>query len=466
MADRRKRQQEEKEREEEAARKKREREEKARKEREAREKEAKDKDRREKEERAAKEKAERDRVAREKAEKAERERLVVEARERAEQSRLAKLEEERIEKLRTEQVARQEREAAEQAKMVVAQQAQRERAQALAQAEKAAAEKAAADRAALDKLRTIVPVPIRAKTTPRSGNTPHTSPPLPEQSSPAKASSSIRLPSARSQPQPFFPQPTPVGGSFPSRNTQQSFVPGLRAAYPSQSPIFSPQQSNGSSISSNPPPRVYQSEPSPPFELRTAPVGIGFPSAKSARTTSVDEGFSLPTAPIASALRSISGELIDDIRREPAPIGPPRPIGRPMPFLEQPQSSTSSKGPRSPAPLDQVYGSAALGADDEIVRPTRRNPPNGWDVPIAAAPGAGRWSTSPSIWGNATPGEGGTSWRVPSIPARQPSFGGIGGSGTSLTAPVHGAYQGIFKSSGQQPHPQQPAQTQQHHVHH
>ena len=457
-ADRRKRQQEEKEREEEAAKKKREREEKARKEREAREKEAKDKERREKEERAAKDKAAKEMVEREKAESAETERLAKESRDKAEREWLAKLEEERNEKARLEDLARKDREASEQARLLAAQQAQLER---------ALSEKAAADRAAQDKIRPFAPVPPRARTTPRNGPTPHTTPPL--EPSPVTASSSaIRPPIVRPQktPQPFFPQPMPTAVSYPTRIPQQSFVPGLRPAFPSHSPVFSPPQINGSSsISPNPPTRGFQPEPSPPFEIaqRTAPIGMGFPPVKSARMPSVDEGFLPSTASTGAQQRSISGELIDDFRRDPAAIGPPGPIGRPASFLDQPISSTSTARSNSPAPPEQVFGSAALGADDEIVQPARRNASNGWDVPVAAAPGAGRWSASPSIWGNASTSDGaGGSWAGSGAPTRQPSFGAlsVSGIGAPFSTPIQGGFSGLFSPSGQQPPPQQ------HHSHH
>lgn len=358
-----------------------------------------------------------------------------------------------MEKARLDEVSRREREAAEQAKILTAQQAQKER---------AAAEKAAAEKAAQDKIRPVAPVPVRARTTPRNGPTPQTTPP-PEDPSPLKGSA-IRPSAVRPQktPQPFFPQPMPAA-SFPGRMPQQAFMPGLRAAFPSQSPVFSPPPTNGSSISPNPPARGFQPEPSPPFEIsaRSAPIGMGFPPVKSARMASVDENFSPPTAPIG-APRSISGEMVDDFRREPASIGPPGPIGRPASFLDAPSSSSSTLRSSSPAPPEQVYGSAALGADDEIVQPARRNVSNGWDVPVAAAPGAGRWSASPSIWGNSTTSDGASaSWGASSLPAtaRQPSFGGIGGIGAPISAPGQGGFAGLFNGPTQPP-------PQPHHSHH
>ncbi|KAK8846638.1 hypothetical protein IAR55_005725 [Kwoniella newhampshirensis] len=501
-ADRRKRQQEEKEREEEAARKKREREEKAKKEREAREKEAKEKERREREERLAKEKADRDRAAKEKAEKAEKDRVAKETKDKAEKERSAKLEEERIEKLKRDELEKKEREVAEQAKMFAAQQAQRER----VKLEKAAAEKAAAERAAADKFRATASMPaapIHAKS-PRNGPTPQTTPPIP-QPSPVKAARPPTASRSQKTPQPYFPQPIPsVGVSSYQRLpvTQPFGAPGFRPNYSGQSPAFSPPQTNGPSISPNPPPRGFASEPSPPFDhgLRTAPIGMGFPPVKSSsRIPAVDEAFSPSTAPIGttpSSSRAVSGGEIgsllsaqDEFRPSPvpAPIAPPAPIGRPSAYLDQPTPSGSSTlRSSSPAPPDQVFGSAALGGDDEIVPPQqRRTLSNGWgDVPVAAAPGAGRWSSSPSIWGSTgdstpvstwgAPGggmptigerqapQGLTSSAVPSASAvpgggRQPSFGGIGppfGPGPGAIGGGAGGFsQSLFSPPTQHTHP-------------
>ncbi|KAK1926662.1 hypothetical protein DB88DRAFT_482611 [Papiliotrema laurentii] len=452
-AERKKRQQEEKEREEEAAKKKREREEKARKEREQREKEAKEKERREKEEKLVKEKAEKERLAKEKAEK---DRLAKEAREKAERDRLARVEEERQDKARKEEIARKERDAAEQAKILAAQQAQRER----VKAEKAAAEKAAADKLAASErtaaatasaIRPVQPVPVRAKTVSSNGTSPQV--PIPVEAANLSPVKSIPIPpgvirqpvrpAQHKTPQPYFSQPVGLPSRVP---VPQAFAPGYRPSFSSPSPAaFSPpQSSNGpSSISPNPTaPRAYVPEPSPPFDLapRTAPIGMGFPPVKAGRLPSMDEAFSPPTAPIGSLPgRTASGEISDDFRHasNPAPIGPPPgPIGRPSAFHDQPPASSSTVRSSSPSLPDKVYGSAALGADDDVVvQPSRRTISNGWDAPVAAAPGSGRWSTAPtsSIWGSSAGND--PAWAQPV--ARQPSFGGIGSPfGTSAQQSV------------------------------
>ncbi|OCF42079.1 stress response protein NST1 [Kwoniella heveanensis CBS 569] len=484
--ERKKRQQEEKEREEEATRKKREREEKARKEREAREKEAKEREKREKEERLAKEKAEKERVAKEKAEKAERDRLAKEAKDKADKESLAKLEEERKEKAKRDEAERKEREAAEQAKMLATQQAQRERAKAEVAAERAAA----VERAAAEKRSASIPAPppigVQYVKSPRNNSTPST-PPI-THPSPVKAARPPSGPSsvARTQktPQPYFPQPMPPVGvaGFQRMPVPQTFAPGYRPAYSNQSPAFSPPQTNGPSISPNPPPRGFPPEPSPPFEhgMRTAPIGMGFPPVKQpTRIPSVDETFSPPTAPIGStsSRHPSAGEIgsssllagpsvVDDFRPSPAPIAPPNlgPIGRPSAFLDQPQASGSSAlRSASPAQPEQVFGSAALGGDDEIVQPQRRNLSNGgWDVPVAAAPGTGRWSSSPSIWGSSDPvAASGTSWGAPGVgmptigerptaPGLSSSIGPGQGVGSSGTGSGVGAGTGV-PGQGRQP---------------
>jgi len=439
-ADRKKRQQEEKEREEEAAKKKREREEKARKEREAREKEAKEKERRDRDERLAKDKADKAEKERLATEKAENDRVAKEAREKAEKERLAKVEDDRQEKARKDEASRKEREAAEQAKVLAAQQAQRER----VRAEKAATEKAAVEKAAAAErsARPVQPMPVRTRALSRNGAL--VSPPSAEAvPSPVKpiAPPGVGRPPVRPQqktPQPYFPQPVPPGFSnrMPVAQAFGAGAPGFRPTFPSaSSSAFSPptaSTSNGlPSLSPNPPSRGYAPEPSPPYDLgpRTAPIGMGFPPISSKRMPSVDETFSPPSAPIGSLnSRNPSGDIMDDFRHvsisNPAPIAPPGPIGRPSAFLETPTASTS--GARSsPSQPEQVFGSAALGGDDEIVQTPRRNMSNGWDIPTSAAPGAGRWSTAPttSLWGNAPAAD--ASWAAP---GRQPSFGGIGAS--------------------------------------
>ncbi|WVW78857.1 hypothetical protein I302_100820 [Kwoniella bestiolae CBS 10118] len=500
--ERKKRQQEEKEREEEAAKKKRERDEKAKKEREAREKEAKEREKREREEKLAREKAEKERLAKEKAEKAERDKIAKEAKDKAEKERLAKLEQERAEKAKRDEIERKEKEAAEQAKALAAQQAQRER----VKAEKAAAERAAAsERAAAEKRAAAaaaaasvptppLPVGVHSAKSPRNGPTPQTTPPV-TQPSPVKAarppsapiaagSSSVVGGRTQKTPQPYYPQPIPPVGvnAFQRMPVPQTFSAGGFRAGPSytQSPAFSPPQTNGPSISPNPPPRGFAPEPSPPFDhsIRTAPIGMGFPPVKpTARIPSVDDAFSPSTAPIgstpvSSSSRHVSaGEIgsigsgpvptsllsgssaLDDYRPSPGPapgaigvgvgaIGAPGPIGRPgasSAFLEPQthQGGSSLLRSNSPAQPEQVFGSAALGGDDEIVQPQqRRNLSNGgWDVPVAAAPGSGRWSSSPSIWGSSAPGEssiggvgapgvgGGSSWgQMPTIGERHQSL--------------------------------------------
>ncbi|WVR04309.1 hypothetical protein IAU60_001309 [Kwoniella sp. DSM 27419] len=506
--EKRKRQQEEKEREEEATRKRREREEKAKKEREARERETKEREKREREEKLAKEKADKERTAKEKAEKSERDRVAKEAKDKAEKERLAKVEVERAEKAKRDDAERKDREAAEQARILAAQQAQRER----ARADKAAAERAAtAERSAAEKRGAVAPPVIGVKS-PRDAAGPST-PPI-SQTSPVKASRPPSAARTQKTPQPYFPQPVPPVGvaGFQRMPVPQTFAPGFRPPYSTQSPAFSPPQSNGPSISPNPPPRGFAPDPSPPFgehSIRSASIGMGFPPTKgSARIPSADEAFSPPTAPIGStpSRHASTGEIgssllsgngsLDDYRPSPAPIAPPNPgpIGRPAAYLDQPQASGSSAlRSASPAPPEQVFGSAALGGDDEIVQPARRALSNGgWDVPVAAAPGTGRWSSSPSIWGASDPvvSSGGSSWGAPvvgmptigerpppglsgslpgsgSVPGsaapsaqlpntsgRQPSFGGIGSGFGGI-----GAFpQSLFSPPGghQHPHPPHP----------
>lgn len=496
--ERKRRQQEEKEREEEAAKKKREREEKAKKEREARENELKEKERKEREIKAAKEKAEKERIAKETLEKAERDRLAKEAKEKAEKIRQERLEASRMEKVRKEEAARKEREAVEQAKIIAAQQAQRERA---AKAEKNTADKAAAERISAAR---VIPVAATAPVlatlglkSPSKGSTPQSAPPVP-QLSPVKGAArpiTNATPgrSMQKTPTAYYPQPVPPVGvaSFSRMPLAQSFgPPGLRPAYPTGSPAYSPPRANGSSISPNPPSRGF-TDPSPPgfdHNLRTAPIGVGFPPVKpSGRIPSMaDDAFS-PTAPIGVPVtRSVSsagemGSLIsgsvtpDDYRpTPPAPIAPPNlgPIGRPS-FSDGQTSGPNVLRSTSPPPPDRVLGSAALGADDEIVQPQQRRPTTSWDMPTAA-PGSGRWSASPSIWGSGDPTPA-PSWGAPgSMPTvaerpgpppglslspgagvnvlgqRQPSFGGIGSSfgGVGAVGSVIGGGMGGTAGSG------------------
>jgi hypothetical protein len=208
---------------------------------------------------------------------------------------------------------------------------------------------------------------------------------------------------------------------------------------------------------------------------------VGFPPVKNNRMPSVDEQFSPPSAPIGIPLassRTASGEAAT-----PAPIAPPGPIGRP--HLEQPASAAGRSN--SPAPPDQVFGSAALGADDEIVQPARRHMSNGWDMPVpVTAPGSSRWSSKPasSIWGSSADSNAQSTWGqsigsgavggVPGSAARQPSFGGIGTpfvSNQPLTSPgqqsvigggssVPGSAPGAFANMGLFSPPNHPHHTQ------
>lgn len=495
--ERKRRQQEEKEREEEAARKKREREEKAKKEREAREKELKEKEkekeRKERETKAAKEKAEKERIARETFEKAERDRMAKEAKEKAEKNRQEKLEAARMEKLRKEEATKKEREAVEQAKIIAAQQAQRERA---AKAEKNTVDKAAAERVSAAR---VVPVTATAPAlatlglkSPSKGSTPQSVPPVP-QLSPVKGAarpvaSATPVRPMQKTPTAYYPQPVPPAGvaSFPRMPLAQNFgPPGLRPTYSTGSPAFSPPHANGSSISPNPPSRGF-TDPSPPgfdHSLRTAPIGVGFPPVKpSGRIPSVaDDAFS-PTVPVSRSLSSageigslISGSATPDDYRPtpPAPIAPPNlgPIGRPS-FSDGQTLGLNALRSSSP-PSDRVLGSAALGADDEIVQPQQRRPTTSWDMPTAA-PGSGRWSASPSIWGSGdpTPASG---WGAPGgmptvgerpgpppglslspgagasvLGQRQPSFGGIGSpfAGVGAVGSVIGGGMGVTVGNG------------------
>lgn len=495
-ADRRKRQQEEKEREEEAARKKREREDKARKEREAREKEVKEREKREKDEKLAKEKAEKERQAKEKADK---ERLAQEAREkveRAENDRLAKLAEERAEKIRLDENARKEKEAAEQARILALQQAQRAAMAEKAATEKAAAERLAAEKAALaQKASPVAPIPIRSQATPRNGPTPQSTPPA--DVTPLKAAASaaiIRPPGAiRTQktPQPFFSTPVASGSAYPSRMpVPASFAPGFRPTMPVPASLFSPPQTNDPAISPNPPLRPFASESTPPFDLgpRSAPIGMGIPSGKAGRV-SVDDSFTPSTSSIglpggarnvsAGEIRSHLGDEFRRVSDRPSPIRP-LPIGRPTTYLD-PGSSSSTNRLGSPAQPDQVFGSAALGGDDEIVQPKPRNLSSSWDLPVGGvAPGAGRWSSASSIWGSNEAPTTSTPWGAPAMPAigersmpsgpgaTRQSFGGIGGIGSPFVPLPPGgsgatfSNLGLFNPPGHQSH-QQPQQSHSHH---
>lgn len=455
-AERRKRQEEERTREEEAARKKREREEKIKKEREAREREAKEKERRDREEkeRLAKEKAEKDRAARE-------------AREKAEKERQAKLEEERLEK--------QRREAAEQQrKMIAAQQAAREKAAAekAAAAERAERAKAAAAAAVRPppgvgpNRKTSLPPPISA----RNGPSPPGQSPAPIQSPPTP--SSIRPPASRGPPktpQPFggFQQPVPAMASYSARPSQApppGFGPSFaRPPFPSQSPVFQ-QPANGqmfaaSSSSSSPSsaPR-FGGPPETPgfdsFEASRPTLGVGYPSKSGApsRVSSTSDdpfragpiGQRVPSQPSGSMFATSSEQ--DDFLSPRDPIGPPGPIGsRPGAFdpspVPPPTAAPGAGAPggasrTSPAQPDQVFGSAALGDDDEIVQPAARRPAPSWGkmppMPtMSSAPGAGRWSAAPpNIWGmESTPWNRGSS-AAPGFGSGAGAVGSVGGVGS------------------------------------
>ena len=403
--ERRKRQQEEKDREEEAAKKKREREDKAKREREVREKEIKDKERRDKEEKAAQEKAEQER-------KAEKERVAKEAREKAQREAREK-EEQRLAAERAEKVRQDE--AAEQAKL----QAQQER----ARLEQVAAEKAAAERSAAAAAiqprqpPPVAPVPVRAHTASREMS-PHTTPPMdfsPVKPPSASGSRAPARPATQQKPS-YLPAPVgPVGagaaGSYPGRMPPNLGTTAYRQ-FPGASPAFSPP-TNGPSMSISPNPPRGSIDPSP-YDLtpRTAPVGMGYPG-KTNRIPSIDEAFSPPGFGSQPSSRHVSGET-----SQPAPIAPPPgPIGRPSSYIDPSISSASTSAKLSPTGPERQLGSAALGGDDEIVVPSsRRNLSNGWggDIPIAAAPGSGRWSSAPgtgaSIWGAGGDAAGSSTW--------------------------------------------------------
>ncbi|WVQ76675.1 hypothetical protein IAR50_006349 [Cryptococcus sp. DSM 104548] len=494
--ERKRRQQEEKQREEEAARKKQEREEKAKKEREAREKEIKEKEKKEREAKAAKEKVDKEKKEKAAAEKADRERLAREAKDKADKERKAKVE---AEKARKEEAARKERETAEQARLA----AQR------AAKEKAATEKAAAERAAAAARASQVPVaPVSyGVKSPIKGPTPQLTPPISQPSPVKTASSAIRASSsttpARSTQKspPYYSQPLPpVGlptGAFSRMGAVPGYAgpPGLRPTHAAQTPgTFSPPRTNGSVLSPNSGARGFLgTDPSASYDqsMRTAPLGLGYPPVKqTGRMSAVEDAFASSSSIGVPQSRSMSnaGEIgsmmsssslhADEYRASPAPIAPLAPIGRPSfsdmraapgssaapgapPSIAAGPSGSSALRSNSPPLPDQVFGSAALGADDEIVQPQSRRPTATWDMP--SAPGVGRWSSSPSIWGSA-PGVGAeqshnhahaaasSSWSAPGIPAlgdrpapppglplsptvgggalgngqRQPSFGGIG----------------------------------------
>ena len=466
-AEKKKRQQEEREREEEAARKKKEREDRAKREREQREREAKERERKEKEERLAVEKAERERLAKEKAEK---ERVAQEEAEKArikEQERLAELE-----AARKAEAAKREQEA--KAAAVLKAQQDRER------AEKEALERAAAAKLAQEKAVAVAAAQAALAATParpgshtsRNGPTPQPIPPSPPPAlhgspikpTPIRPPSSVRPPSKG--PGAFYQSaPQPIGQAYASARMAgpPALASGYRAPFPTQSPFQSAPI--GSSSQSGPPglgalgggassmsPHMHQPNN---FDLRTAPIGMGFPIAKPpTRAPSTDEQFSPPTAPIGQAPRSISLGTLDpdpveelDFRRpdhlrtsvgaigtigRPA-FGQPEPllpIGSTQPAHESPLTNHSNHlgGSSSPKMPAQTLGSAALGSgDDEIVTRSSRR------VSTKPAPGL----AGPPGLSSAAPGSAaGAPWD--STPASLGSLPSVGSLGSISSAPTRG----------------------------
>lgn len=422
-AERKKRQEEERAREEEAARKKREREDKVKKEREAREREAKDKERREKEER--------DRLAKVKAEK---DRAAKEAKDKADKERQVKLDEERAERQRRDDAARREREAVEQKKLLAAQQAARE---------KAAADKAGNVRPPRKGIATAPP-PSRNGPTPQS-STPAviSSPPTPGN---ARSGSSSRAPKTPQQTY-GYQQPVPAMAYGARPPQPPGFAPGSYGrpqagfSHSAQSPVFAPSNgqmqvpgSLGGSLSGSPSASVPRITPDTfdSFESR-APIGVGYPKNTSgpSRVASAEDPFRSSAVPpigqrVPSQPASVYGDHDDPnmIMGALDPIAPPGPIGSRAPGFDSPVSApptsatAASTRQTSPTKPEQVFGSAALGDDDEIVQPAARRapPPGSWKLP--PAPGAGRWSAAPpSIWGMESP------WSAPApAPAPGPRF--------------------------------------------
>jgi hypothetical protein len=216
----------------------------------------------------------------------------------------------------------------------------------------------------------------------------------------------------------------------------QNLAPGAyRPTYPSVSPVYA---SNGGPS----PAPIRSSFPEPsssPFDMRSAPIGMGFPPQQKSRPAPIGSMDELsPTHMGSRVLSGGSSDLPSQLNAlslmhesslssnglshgpshvtsgqsyhlapGPAPIGPPKaapqPIGRPS-YHENHLASGANR-PRSPVRSDQVLGSAALGSDDDVVvSHTKRNTSNQWDMPPhTAAPGGGisnRWSTAPtaSIW--------------------------------------------------------------------
>lgn len=210
-----------------------------------------------------------------------------------------------------------------------------------------------------------------------------------------------------------------------------------RPPFPSQSPVFAAPTPNGQGLlppgslttSPNAGSRGFGAPGGPDggFDLAGPSLGVGYPGAKGSmpnRVSSADDPFRAPGGPapigqrVGSQPPSLYGDGLEPDAFHQSQLDPIAPIGR-RPTFDQsvggPAQSSGSAGSsalRSPSPAqpDQVFGSAALGDDDEIVQPAaRRAPPPGipaapgasWGkIPPPPAPGAGRWSAAPpSIWG-------------------------------------------------------------------
>lgn len=527
--EKKKRQAEEREREEEQQRKKREREEKAKREREARDKER-------------KEKEEAERIAKEAKDKEDKERQA-----KVDEARRAQ-EAARKEKEAAAEVERQAKQALQQQERAKAAAAKQQAAAAAA----AAAPKAQPARpppSPAGPSRNKVPTQPRSNGPLSVPQTPSqaTTSPASLDASPVKASlisQSQRPAQAQSQVRPTVPlsipgkkssQQAPASQSFygqgaaPIAQSAQSYqarsqgqiLPqtasssyGASSSFgaprqsqqpygsmlaPSPSPVFSTSQPlNGSSISPgarsfNTPPQMDQSMGNP-FDapnggMRTAPIGMGFPSKTPGRLASVDEAFSSNPAPVGgpSHMRRMShneapSSMLTQQKPEYrarvdsmsglgsiAPIGRPRPANSLLDPADYPATGSSALRTLSPAG-EPVLGSAALG-EDEIVPAQPRHVSNGWAS--STATGQDRWGlTSPpsSIWNTAQPSAA-PGWGAP--PAigsrvssntlgvapgppnanRQQPFGSIGSSNVfGANAP---GFNQIFSPPQQSPHPQQ-----------
>lgn len=360
--------------------------------------------------------------------------------------------------------------------MIAAQQAAREK----AAAEKAAAAertKAAATAATAIRpppgvgpnRKSSVPPPIAA----RNGPSPPGPSPAPIQSPPTP--SAVRPPVSRGPPktpQPFGsfqqqPVPTMSYSARPSQAPPPGFGTGFaRPPFPSQSPVFQ-QPTNGqmfAASSSSSSPSAAPRFGAPPdsafdsFEASRPTLGVGYPSKSSAPSrvpSSSDDPFR--TGPIGQRVGSQpSGSMFpadgDDFLSPRDPIGLPGPIGsRPGAFdpspvpppTAAPGAGAPIAGRVSPSRPDQVFGSAALGDDDEIVQPAARRAAPSWSkmpaMPVmptmSSAPGAGRWSAAPpSIWGmESTPWNRGGSG---SAPGGSFGSGAVGGGIAGVTAGI------------------------------